>query len=63
MIGQIRLVIRFNIEKLIVGTIPINLDQLGYKEMNLDAKDMKNHLPISRWLGTKSIEYSFKQEN
>jgi hypothetical protein len=31
---------------------PINPDQLGYKEMNLDAKDMKEHLPIVRWLGT-----------
>jgi hypothetical protein len=43
-----------------VSISPINPDQLDYKEMNLDAKDMKNHLPIGRWLGTQSAESSFK---
>jgi hypothetical protein len=43
-----------------VGISPINPDQLGCKEMNLDAKDMKNHLPIGRWLGIESTESSLK---
>jgi hypothetical protein len=37
-----------------VGISPINPDQLGCKEMNWDAKDLKDHLPIVRWLGTVS---------
>jgi hypothetical protein len=31
-----------------VGISPINLDQLGCKEMNWDVKDLKDHLPIVR---------------
>jgi hypothetical protein len=31
-----------------VGISPINTDQLGYKEMNWDTKDLKDHLLIVR---------------